>query len=273
MQRFNIIIILLCSILWAQDRDVILFPHQFHVEEEELTCDECHNGIELSADVNEHAFLPLKDKCAECHEDAIDEDCTLCHTNEDDPQSYPDFIKRDGPVFSHNFHLENFTDCFQCHKNIETDEAEDSRIIWTDQDCKSCHTNTMPKNHDISWIELHGMDLSPAADDACYLCHTENSCDQCHQLQQYAPKTHPTDYLLGHGFDVKLGTKDCSTCHQLDDDCMSCHVDQQVMPMDHNYPDWATETGGLHKDSAIMDIEFCQVCHTPEDPTCYRCHQ
>lgn len=272
MQRFNIILILLGSILWAQDRDVILFPHQYHVEEEELACMDCHEGIAQSEAISDHQYLPVKDVCAECHEDEIDDDCSMCHTNEDDPDTYPDIVKRGGPEFSHQFHLENDKDCFACHRNIETDEAEDGRKLWADADCQSCHTVSKPKSHDLSWIEYHGAELNHASGDACHLCHTESSCDQCHQLQQYAPKTHQADYLLAHGYDVRFGSKDCSTCHSLSDDCLRCHIDQQAMPMDHNYPNWATSDGGMHSEAAMDEVDVCQSCHLPDDPTCLRCH-
>jgi len=274
MRHFKILIsILLFSILFAEDRDIILFPHQFHVEEEELACSDCHEGIEQSNEINDHAFLPSKDVCAECHEDAIDEECSLCHTNEDDPSTYPMVVKRSGPDFSHEFHLQSKQDCFICHKNIETDEAEDERKLWTDSDCSACHTKSIPKSHDLAWIELHGMNMNPASGEACHLCHTESSCDQCHQLQQYAPKSHPPDYLLAHGQDVRFGLKDCSTCHDMTDDCLRCHTEQNVMPMDHNYYNWATAEGGIHLDAAMTEIDVCQACHVYDDPTCYRCHQ
>ncbi|MBC8216621.1 MAG: cytochrome c3 family protein [Candidatus Marinimicrobia bacterium] len=277
MQRFNLVFILFFTFVLGQDRDIILFPHQYHVEDEELSCGDCHGGIELSVAVNDHAFLPLMDVCAECHEDEVDEDsddadCTLCHTNEEDADTYPDIVKRSGPDFSHQLHLESGKDCFSCHQNIETDEAEDGRKLWADADCQACHVVSTPTSHDISWIDYHGAELTPAGGDACHLCHTESSCDQCHQLQQYAPKTHQADYLLAHGYDVRFGSKDCSTCHSLSDDCLRCHTEQQVMPMDHNFANWATIEGGMHTDVAMDEVDVCQSCHVPDDPTCYRCH-
>lgn len=129
MLRFNILAILMLSLVFTQERDQIFFPHNYHIEDEELTCEECHGGVELSVSVNDHSLLPLMDGvCSDCHEDAVDEDsedsdCELCHTNADDPLTYADVSSRNWPPFSHKQHLESYTDCLSCHSGIESDDG------------------------------------------------------------------------------------------------------------------------------------------------------
>jgi hypothetical protein len=131
-----------------------------------------------------------------------------------------------------------------------------------------------PKSHDLAWIELHGSEINSSTINNCVLCHTNNSCEECHRLQQFTPQTHPVDFLFVHGFEAKAGVMECSTCHEIIEDCYSCHVQNKVMPMNHNFHNWvSTSEGGLHGEFAESEAELCATCHLPsKDSSCLKCH-
>ena len=53
----------------AETEQPIAFKHKLHVAQEEIACTECHVGAEDS----DHATLPRRDICLDCHEEAIGE--------------------------------------------------------------------------------------------------------------------------------------------------------------------------------------------------------
>lgn len=273
MWRYSLIFIIPITILFSQ-QDNIIFPHQFHIEDVELECSMCHSGIEQSTSL-EVRFLPEMETCTECHE--IEDDCSLCHTNPEEPLPTADSYPASGMEFSHSFHLTKKKDCSACHGYIYEDDGSGLPKSWKENDCRECHIHSHPESHTLDWTKLHGAEVNIATKSNCGLCHTETSCDQCHQLQEFEPENHPSDYLMTHGFDFRSGITDCSTCHDLTYDCRSCHEVEVVMPMDHNMPDWAGEfldDGGMHSDAAMDEPETCQVCHEPAvDNTCLRCHE
>jgi len=60
--------ILLASCAFEEDAvQPIAFPHRIHVAQEEIPCTECHRGAEVA----DHATLPTRDICLDCHEEAL----------------------------------------------------------------------------------------------------------------------------------------------------------------------------------------------------------
>lgn len=261
--RFSIIPVIVLTLLHGQDR--IIFPHDYHLEEEELECSECHSGVESSASVADR-FLPDMETCGSCH-DVEDGDCSQCHTVEDDPLPLSESLATSGLVFSHNRHLQSISDCYSCHRHIPEDDGEEVYPAWTEKDCSACHKNTRPENHDDSWVGDHGVMVNSYSLDACGQCHTESTCEQCHKYQQIEPRVHGSDFIYSHGFDFRSGTMECTTCHDVARDCQSCHLENNVWPVSHNQADWAnfiSGDGGLHGEAAEYEPEVCQACHQIE---------
>ncbi|MBC8344863.1 MAG: hypothetical protein ISR82_03365 [Candidatus Marinimicrobia bacterium] len=281
MLKFKIIYIALFALILSQDRDQIRFPHDYHIEEEELTCEECHESIELSEAIVDHSFLPSKDLCADCHEDAIDKDsedsdCVMCHTNESAPLSYPEKQRVMASDFSHGGHLDRFKSCAICHGGIESDDGSGQAFVWTPNDCNACHSTHQPETHTFNWQKEHGLSMNGSVGESCSQCHDNTYCDNCHRYQQFTPLTHPTNYIMQHGWEAVSGFQECSTCHSREQDCVSCHEQQNVMPMNHNFPNWAgllSQDGGEHSIYAKDTPELCQTCHRPQvEESCSRCH-
>jgi len=269
--RFSRILPLLALFaLCLASSDWIIFPHNIHIEDTELTCAYCHEAITSGTSLQEQT-LPRMDFCGECHD--VDDDCSLCHAEPDDADTYAVEGSTSGLDFNHAAHLMLNENCDRCHSEIALDDGLSQRLDWPQSNCDDCHSSSKPLNHDAYWPQIHGLeiDLPPATD--CSLCHTEKFCDDCHHLPRFGDTVHPAAYLLTHGFDVRMNTYDCGTCHDIVVDCQDCHRRQMIIPADHNQLDWALKSGmggGLHTDAAEDTPEVCAACHS--GPTCIRCH-
>ncbi|MFQ6675661.1 MAG: cytochrome c3 family protein [Fidelibacterota bacterium] len=277
MGRCSTGIVILVFFLTAQERDHIVFPHEPHVEEMELECLQCHEGVEESVSLDVR-LLPDEESCLECHDgDVATDECSACHANAENPMTYREHPMRTGPPFSHAFHLTQRPDCALCHAHILEDDGLALPTVWEERDCRACHSHVRPDDHGMDWTSIHGSQVSPVTEETCMLCHTQASCDDCHQLQQFETKIHPVSYLLNHGFDARSGVADCSVCHDIRTYCRDCHRQESLMPIDHNLPDWARlpgvrADGGMHAEAALDAPEVCLVCHEPQSSTCLRCH-
>jgi len=276
MWRFNIIVFLIPLVfVFGQDKDRILFQHSLHVDDMELSCDECHASVN-EADGSSWSIFPKMDLCLECHDgDTADDACEYCHSNPASPLPISEKWKNSGLGFSHTTHLSEIDDCSKCHSYIYHDDEIGYPNIWNESDCLECHQNleSGPQNHNLAWMDIHGSEMNSGTENNCALCHTNNSCEVCHHLQQFTPETHPVDYMFTHGFEAKAGVMECSTCHELIEDCYSCHVENQIMPMNHNFHNWVSTSGGLHGEFAGSEAELCATCHLPEkDSSCFKCH-
>lgn len=271
MWRFRLITLLFLTIrIFAQD--YIMFPHQFHIEDMEMACEDCH-GTVAEVDNMAKRLLPEKDDCVSCHDgDTATEECEACHADPEDPLSFAESQPLSGLEFSHQYHLSNALTCSGCHSEITNDDGSEPAHIWTAADCQSCHGSTKPVYHTMEWSWLHGSEVTHATQSSCNTCHAQASCDACHQVQEVEPKVHPAGFILSHGFEAYAGLADCAVCHSRND-CQGCHDQNLIMPMDHNFPDWANQSGGLHTENAMDNPDICLVCHEPAvDLTCTRCH-
>lgn len=295
--RFFILIVLFMfysAMLLAQPagRDAIIFSHQKHFEELELDCDLCHESV-FSSNVVSDRNLPEKDICMDCHDgDTALDECSLCHTNEDDPLPA---ISKVIPAlkFSHRLHLEKKAQCINCHKDIEssTPDVRPRPIVMelcmdchsTPQariECYTCHETMkgkLPLSHSVVWGKTHGLEAILGETNNCSMCHQQSQCEDCHTRQQFEKRVHTLDFDFTHGFDFLAFSSDCSSCHEMPQFCSSCHSSQSVMPLSHNGIFWAStklENGGNHGSEALDNPEYCIVCHEEPatDSTCQRCH-
>lgn len=101
----------------------------------------------------------------------------------------------------------NSQECYDCH----TDKLE----------CITCHEDTKPRNHTLSWTnKLHGLEVKWGRSN-CKTCHTEDSCISCHESTK--PANHTSHYVDVHcnvGCQQPIGvwentiSKDCLVCHR-----------------------------------------------------------
>ncbi len=271
--RSSLIITIGCLALGiSQNRDRIIFPHAIHITDAELVCSDCHEDVNDSMSLSE-SLLPDKEVCSDCHE--VEEECELCHSNPDNPETFLIKGNSSGLDFPHQLHLARYSDCTTCHANVVGDDIGEPRQVWAPAKCSDCHRVNKPFSHSLNWRIEHGSEVYLPQSRSCNLCHTENFCDNCHQMQQYTPRQHPTEYLLKHGFEARMEYLECETCHEVDNDCRKCHQQQSIMPVSHSSFNWVNSTfpgGGLHSEAVEDSPELCRVCHTSESCQRIGCH-
>jgi hypothetical protein len=235
-----------------------------------MDCDECHG------EPHGAAFRGLShDSCTDCHDEPEAEKfsmetCGYCHEKRQlaklqDWQAEP--ARPERGIFVHTEALADR--CSECHAGIleeglETVPRLDRREILkirdeahrSGGDCTVCHLNmdryTAPPDHDIYWTKRHGL-FGQLDDAACSVCHSEDSCRECHSVMM--PASHNNMWRLRtHGIESAWDRQRCMICHE-EDSCTSCH--SQVKPRSHG-PLW--------------DDRHCTLCHVTEGESCVVCH-
>lgn len=261
----------------------IIFDHNLHIDQAGMTCAECHIGIEgLSAG---QRAMPDHNVCESCHDVSDANMCATCHRNPDNPMAMPspsEFYS----AFEHAVHTEAAVSCETCHGNLMTSGA--SPVIPKMSDCQQCHTQTkgpltceachdgkrpLPSTHLLTtWNTDHGMDARLAGTD-CASCHTQQSCDMCHQGINISGSPHPPTWKFNHFAETSFGSE-CLSCHQTRSYCTDCHKSTRPVPHPIGSGFANRQTGGDHKQDFAMFTESCLSCHDLGSArnTCNRCH-
>ncbi|MGH7144563.1 MAG: cytochrome c3 family protein [Planctomycetota bacterium] len=255
----------------------IRFSHAIHMTQAKLACLDCH-GDPKSAD---GIGMPIARKCTLCHNDKaafeshlkpflIDKKVVFTNVTDEGPD-----IK-----FSHAIHLAKNVSCESCHQGIDTSQAVSMDLKVGMQTCVACHEqnnvpascetchrttrqNVPPPSHKLNWLVVHGPESkfhSQVTQNQCSLCHTEQTCNSCHQSQ--APVSHTEFWKLrGHGISAEIDRESCATCHK-SDSCDRCH--QNTAPTTHTAA-WLAprDTHCLSCHEPLnRDNENCAVCHS-----------
>lgn len=175
-------------------KQLIKFSHQKHIESG-LECSQCHNA-ETSLKSSDR-ILPTHDECQSCHEQEINENCSYCHTDDDNQRALPNPIRE--VMFNHQQHITGQgMKCETCHQDLDkTDFATAHNLpsmatcntchnnAKATNQCEACHTNLSslrPASHNVSNFKReHSRIMNLRSFDAnCQSCHTEQSCAECH---------------------------------------------------------------------------------------------
>ena len=276
----SVAFVLLSILLTGCDKDKarLAFSHNLHVTENGMACTDCHGKMTAGQFAAAgHAA------CKECHGDWIDtkeigaKTCGVCHKVKDlkalpkaeVAKAATNTVAEAGSVFRHSDALTNR--CAECHGALldkklsqvpELTRAEKIRIRerahrWG-LSCIACHEDmnrtTPPPSHSQNWTRRHGT-LGTEPDNACGMCHTKESCRECHQVTK--PASHNDLWRLKtHGTQAAWDRRRCQVCHR-EDTCTACHADTR--PQSHNagwqqnhclncHPSQSTGTG-------------CTMCH------------
>ena len=267
--RKQVIILIFCAILFVgfvsqqnQDRAKILkFSHETHAKEAEMACLDCHALAEKSEKAGDR-LLPEKDVCANCHEVEEEENCTMCHVDMDNPESFENPVRKIS--FNHKKHVtDEKIECENCHPKMAAIGMDNGEKIPGREKCNSCHnglaasmeclichsteTQFRPDNHANNWSREHMNEIRAGGAD-CAHCHTNNYCQQCHESTDlistkilasdfYSPLTpqlagkqtlilksvHQLNYRFIHQLDASGKEKDCRICHETSTYCAQCH--------------------------------------------------
>ncbi len=264
------------------------FPHDAHsVFFSE--CSACHAGV---GSESFQGVYPEVATCAACHDGSTapavgwtpptsprtsnlkfahgthDFGCAMCHQ----PGGEQDFAGIGYP--------EPAT-CFGCHVT----EAEGVHLA-AEGECMTCHLPLaesrlnefharefpVPKSHQYGDFYQNHAAAAAAAMADCSVCHTETTCNDCHEGQG-SPSFHPTNFLASHGPEAWGRTSDCSTCHNAEGFCRECHTSLGLNATGDTGVGYHTgESFWIlsHAPAARQDLESCVSCHQQTD--CLRCH-
>lgn len=234
---------------FANPERELIFPHNYHMQELELSCQDCHgNMAAYDYSIENPDRLPAMIVCATCHNErqAVME-CAACHTREDNLR----------PAF----HTANF--------------ITGHRFSWQggDRSCQMCHQESFCESCHEGAVLTAQEGETPVASHPAYDLTDRGKESQIVQRQ------HELNYRFLHQLDASGKERRCVTCHEYESFCLDCHITEglDVKPEWHNAPDWliSLTEGGRHAEYARRDIERCMACHEILDDqtfVCTACH-
>lgn len=243
-----------------QTKTELIFNHKFHVTQQKMECQTCHQGInDVDYGFNAARPNPSMEQCYSCHNfnsEIASNECSVCHTSTAalKPQTHKqvNFIK------AHKFLAENAnTNCALCHDDASCEDCHAANNVLTETNtAKDFYTPYSPHNY-----------VENARKQKLNLVHQD------------------LNYRYNHGIDARSKLTECQTCHQTETFCAECHQSEggdfallDVKPATHNLPNFFTigvgTGGGEHAILAKRDIENCTSCHDVQgnDPVCITCH-
>jgi len=220
----------------------LLFNHEFHLNDQKLTCETCHKGLDEMTIATDKS-IPEMAQCMTCHDGAQAQNaCETCHTNF--ATLRPKEHNRTNFVKEHKLYARmQDASCASCH---------------TQESCQDCHVNaglvqTTPGGADM---------VSPRSPRL-----TANDRGQGMALT----RVHDLNFRFTHGIAASSKITECASCHDSKDFCSTCHaaggnVNQlEFRPQSHQRVRFVTigvgSGGGLHAYLARRDIESCMSCH------------
>lgn len=227
------------------------FNHMQHVEQLDLECQTCHQGLDREG-WRTTGYLPAMDDCMTCHNGmAAPRDCEACHNT-------------DRSLLQPSSHILDWTDTHGDEVAFDGDAS--CMPCHTVTDCQECHDGAL-------LVERMALGASGQALFTAQLEGSGNVVDRVHGL----------NFRFLHGIEARGKSSDCLTCHEIDngDFCAECHNpagSAGLRPAWHGVGNWVTigvgSGGGEHAQLARQDIETCAACHggTGEDPACLLCH-
>lgn len=238
----------LLLLVGCEDRDGdsgLPFSHRHHIEDEELTCENCHKGADKG-----NPTKPTVETCMKCHK-GLDEKKPVERrlasylVNGQLPGQAAEAKAPSDIKFSHQAHLGAKLQCVNCHKDVAKSKSLSGNMKPSMKDCVTCHSKVENVN-------------------------VKNNCAYCHKTirRDVKPEDHKANWKQLHGKAMGFLTKDsaerCETCHT-QEWCFRCH--RQEKPRNHN--NYWKERG--HTIAVDLDRQSCKVCHNPE--FCIRCHR
>lgn len=243
-----------CSIMIPKKTDRIIFSHKVHAEEE-IDCDECHDEIANDAETIVQA-IPRKPQCTECHEEEVEDNCKMCHTDVKSPATW-DTVDSRQIIFSHQLHLKRKAKCGDCHVGIKKVRAVSAAqpIIPQHNECKSCHQQDLESgrcrrchkrldlykrrpeslySHNKGFFDRHGLEAASSGQDHCAVCHDQSFCADCHARTmtlrpsiRFPEKVtssfmHRGDWKARHVIESRASDASCMKCHGRSS-CNACH--------------------------------------------------
>lgn len=245
------------------NKNIIKFSHEFHSEVTD--CAACHSGATSAMSLTDR-LLPGKSDCAACHDVDDDENCGLCHYED----NFEPLVQSGSSLFfNHAQHVETLEmECTTCHKGLDKVEysfesagVSPSMALCYDchndqsvatNNCVVCHKGTadlIPADHKL--VNFFGEHKFTALNDkSCAMCHDNTFCEACHVSTTAIDGTNTaTDFYTPY------------SPHQYKSDAKQMQI-ARVHSFDFRY------SHGIEAKGKISD---CQTCHQTET-FCAECH-
>lgn len=295
--------------------------------EKRVTADTAAACFQCHADKGSTEFMRVKralvGNCLDCHEidaahyDAPDSTCATCHLPLSEARAIPEATiakweapkSHDAPDFQekHGGQAEGSTidgqkfgvspACATCHArdfcaacHVNAPEEPIIQALHPDRRSLAMKAEEMkaPASHVRNDFTLvHGRDLEGDALKRCSVCHTGNSCQECHlvppsqvrllpaagpgrgtgaKVQRAEPENHGRDFTDGHGPIADASPQSCAGCHTLEQ-CIECHRPNQATFAGYHPADYLSR----HPVAAYSQEVSCQGCHN-NGQFCQSCH-
>jgi predicted CXXCH cytochrome family protein len=219
-------------------RQHLRFAHKNHQAPVRGDCVRCHEAV---AEEHPDMLRPKMATCFECHEHReqwTTRDCDGCHR---------DLAAEDTPPQSHLVHD---GDWLREHGTRAAGARDLCASCHSERSCAACHgvgtVPALPATLAFDEVPLSGLHragfLARHSDEAradpglCTTCHTQSSCQGCHDREHVSPSTasrspHPLGWISpgagggDHGVQARIDPTSCAGCHggageQL---CVGCH--------------------------------------------------
>jgi hypothetical protein len=220
------------------ERRHLRFEHKDHQVATHGDCVSCHQAV---AEKDPQTLLPKMASCFGCHQHRDQwtmRDCDGCHV---------DLAAEDTPPQSHLVHD---GDWLREHGTRAASARDLCASCHSERSCAACHgvgtVPGLPAMLAFDSVPLAGLhragfrarhaDEARADPGLCTTCHTENSCQGCHDQEHVGPSTasrspHPLGWIStgpgggDHGVQARIDPTSCAGCHggageQL---CVGCH--------------------------------------------------
>jgi len=195
----------------------LIFAHGAHIQRD-FQCVACHEEFPHRTG---QTIVPEMISCYRCHSlahseqgEVAGEECLLCH-----PPAFELVPADHTPAFIAQEHAEpanqDLPQCTMCHASVVCAECHSGERELADG---TLSAQVVPDDHlTAEWIAEHG-GIYLAQQGACSICHSSESCQQCH----ITPMPHPTTWLADHTANG-YPSGDCKVCHQDRASCQECH--------------------------------------------------
>ena len=187
------------------NKNIIKFSHELH--NEVTDCASCHSSASEAESLSDR-LLPGKSDCEACHDVEDDENCELCHYEDN---FEPLVQSMDELYFNHKQHVGNLEmGCTTCHKGLDEIEYsfESSQVNPPMEHCYTCHNNESVASMTCEVCHKGTSDLVPSdhktadffkehkftatTDESCSMCHDNNFCEDCHVSTTMIDETNST---------------------------------------------------------------------------------
>ncbi len=305
----SVALVAACTAANQNGRDTIVFSHHVHAEQG-MECGDCHGDVNKDAEQKVYAFLKMEG-CADCHDIESEDNCSKCHTNAEEPDTY-DRPEPTHIIFSHQLHEDRSSDCADCHADAAhaADISPKNRLIPQHVECNACHQEDMDSgrcqlchdrldlnkrkpetiySHEEGFFKRHGLKAAAGEAEQCAICHDQSFCGDCHNRTMTVRPSlrfpervdrnfiHQGDWMSRHAIEGRIGDTGCMKCHGTSF-CSSCHERNGIgghLGMRNPHPaDWmAPRTATSHSRAARRRIIECASCHDQgSSSNCLHCH-